>query len=347
MTSKQWEKLMAVLNGEVFEPVPVGFVIDSPWLPGWAGISTLDYFSSEQMWFEANLKAVRQFPDIMFLPGFWAEFGMCTEPSAFGSKCSWQENELPYAHKIITDIQDIHSLSKPNPKTDGLLPLVLNRLKHYQGQIEQAGHAIKFAVSRGPLNVASFLAGSTEFLMAIRTNPDETHRLLEIVTDFIIDWLELQAGTFASIDGIFILDDIVGFLGEEDFKEAALPYLRRIFQSLDVTVKFFHNDAPGLICAPYLPQIGVNLFNFSFQHNLAQMKELTNPDKSGLTLLGNIPTRNVLAAGTPEDVRNSVKAALESVSDKSRIILSCGGGMPPDVSTENIEALLSAAGWKK
>lgn len=249
MTSKQWEKLMAVLNGQVFEPVPVGFVIDSPWLPGWAGISTLDYFSSEQMWFEANLKAVRQFPDIMFLPGFWAEFGMCTEPSAFGAKCSWPENELPYADKIIADIQDVHSLCKPNPKTDGLLPLVLNRLKHYQGQIEQAGHAIRFAVSRGPLNVASFLAGSTEFLMAIRTNPDETRKLLGIVTDFIIDWLELQARTFPSIDGIFILDDIVGFLGEEDFKEASLPYLRRIFQSLDVTVKFFHNDAPTFLSA--------------------------------------------------------------------------------------------------
>ncbi|MFB0554655.1 MAG: uroporphyrinogen decarboxylase family protein [Phycisphaerae bacterium] len=335
---------MAVLNGEVIEPIPVGFVIDSPWLPGWAGMSTIDYFSSEQMWFEANLKAVRQFPDIMFLPGFWAEFGMCTEPSAFGSKCSWQENELPYADKIITDIQDIHSLCKPNPKTDGLLPFVLNRLKHYQVQIEQAGHAIKFAVSRGPLNVASFLTGSTEFLMAIRTNPDQTRRLLEIVTDFIIDWLELQNRTFPSIDGIFILDDIVGFLGEEDFKEAALPYLERIFQSLDVDVKFFHNDAPGLVCAPYLPQVGVNLFNFSFQHTLTQMKELTNTDKSGLTLLGNIPTRDVLASGTPEDVHSSVKAALESVSDKSRIILSCGGGMPPDVSTENIEAFLSATG---
>jgi len=344
MKPEQWDKLLAVINGELIEPVPVGFVIDSPWLPGWAGISTIDYFSSEQMWFEANLKAVRQFPDIIFLPGFWAEFGMCTEPSAFGSKCSWQENELPYAHKIISDIQDIHSLSKPNPKTDGLLPLVLNRLKHYQGKIEQAGHAIKFAISRGPLNVASFLAGSTEFLMAIRTNPDETHRLLKIVTDFIIDWLELQAETFASIDGIFILDDIVGFLGKEDFKEAAMPYLERIFRSLDVAVKFLHNDAAGLICAPYLPQIGVNLFNFSFQHTLAQMKELTNNE---VTLLGNIPTRDVLSAGTPEDVRNSVKAALESVSDKSRIILSCGGGLPPDVSTENLEAFLSAAGWKK
>ena len=344
MTTEQWEKLLAVINGEPVEPLPVGFIIDSPWLPGWVGMSTIDYFSNEQMWFEANLKAVRRFPDVMFLPGFWAEFGMCTEPSAFGAKCSWQENELPYADKIITDIQAADSLGKPNPKTDGLLPFVLNRLKHFQGQIEQAGHAIRFAVSRGPLNVASFLMGSTEFLMAIRTNPTETHKLLGIVTDFIIDWLELQARTFPSIDGIFILDDIVGFLGENDFTETALPYLKRIFQSPDATVRFFHNDAAGLICAPYLAQIGVNLFNFSYQHTLAQMKGLTS---NAVTLLGNIPTREVLAAGTPDDVRNSVKTILDSVKDKSRIILSCGGGMPPDVSTENIDAFLSAVRRKK
>jgi uroporphyrinogen decarboxylase len=69
------------------------------------------------------------------------------------------------------------------------------------------------------------------------------------------------------------------------------------------------------------------------------MKKLTN---NAVTLLGNIPTRDVLAAGTPDEVCGSVKTALESVSDKSRIIMSCGGGVPPDVSTENIEAFLSA-----
>jgi uroporphyrinogen decarboxylase len=344
MTSEQWNKLLAVINGELTEPLPVGFIIDSPWLPGWAGISTLDYFSSEQIWFEANLKAVRKFPDVIFLPGFWAEFGMCTEPSAFGAKCSWQDDELPYADKIIANIQAADSLGKPNPPKDGLLPFVLNRLKHYQGQIEREGHSIRFAISRGPLNVASFLAGSTEFLMAIRTDPEQVHKLLYTITDFIIDWLELQTRTFASIDGILVLDDIVGFLGEDDFKETALPYLERIFQSFETSVKFFHNDAAGLVCAPYLPRIGVNLFNFSFQHTLAEMKELTN---NAVTLLGNIPTRDVLAAGTPEDVRSSVKTTIDSVSDKSRIVLSCGGGMPPDVSTENIDALLSAVGQVK
>ncbi len=339
MTNEQWEKLQLVIAGELLDPLPVAFIIDSPWLPGWAEMTTLDYFTSERLWFEANLKAIRRFPNVIFLPGFWAEFGMCTEPSAFGAKCTWQEKELPFAGKTITDIQDVHSLDKPNPKNDGLLPFILNRLKHYRSQIEKSGHGIKFAVSRGPLNVATFLMGTTEFLMAIRTNPDEAHKLLDIITDFIIDWLELQAETFASIDGILILDDIVGFLGDDDFKQAALPYLKRIFQSLQVSVKFFHNDAPGLICAPYLAEMGVNLFNFSHDHGLDQMRELT---KNSVTLLGNIPPRDVLAAGTPEDVRSSVKSALDSVTDKSRIIPSCGGGMPPDVSTENLEAFLSA-----
>jgi len=342
MRQEQWDKLLAVINGEVIEPLPVGFIIDSPWLPGWAGISALDYYSSEQMWFEANLKAVQRFQDVIFLPGFWSEFGMCTEPSAFGAKCSWQLNEMPFADKIIADIKEAGSLKKPNPKKDGLLPFTLNRLKHYEGQIEQQGHSIKFAVSRGPQNIASFLAGNTEFLMAIRTNPDEVHQLLGTITNFIIDWLELQINTFPSIDGVFILDDIVGFLGEQDFKQTALPYLQRIFKSFDVAVRFFHNDAAGLVCAPFLTEMGVNLFNFSFQHSLGEMKKLTN---NAITLLGNIPTRDVLAAGSPDDVRNSVKAAIDSVEDKSRIIISCGGGMPPDVSTENIEAFLSAAGY--
>ncbi len=342
MTNEQWDRLLSVIKGEPVEPIPVGFIIDSPWLPGWAGYSVLAYFANDKIWFDCNLKALCRFPDIIFLPGFWAEFGMCTEPSAFGSKCRWQENELPFAEKIITNIEDVHSLSKPDPQTDGLLPFVLRRLKHHQDRIEQEGHFIRFAVSRGPLNIASFLMGTTEFLLAVRTNPDQSHKLLEIITQFTIDWLRLQKETFPSIDGIFILDDIVGFCGEDDFKKMALPYLGRIFQSLDVGIRFFHNDAAGLVCAPYLAEMGVNLFNFSFEHSLAEMKNLTG---NRITLLGNIPTRDVLAAGAPEDVRSAIKAALDPVEDKSRIILSCGGGMPGGVPTENISAFLPAAGY--
>lgn len=340
MTNEQWEKLLAVLGGERVDPLPVGFIIDSPWLPGWAGQTVLDYYSSDRKWLDANLKAVRTFPDILFLPGFWSEYGMCTEPSAFGTKCRWEENALPYADKIIRSIDDIATIDRPNPRTDGLLPFVLRRLQLHQAAIEEAGHRIRFAVARGPLNIATFLMGTTEFLMALRTDPEPIAKLLTLIADFAVDWLRLQKECFPSIEGIFVLDDIVGFLGDADFRQSAMPYLKRIFGCLDVPVRFFHNDAQGLVCAPYLAEMGVNLFNFAFEHSLGEMRQRAG---DSVTLLGNIPPRDVLAQGTPEEVTSRVHAALDSVDDRRRIILSCGGGMPPDVPTENVRAFLLAA----
>jgi uroporphyrinogen decarboxylase len=86
MRDEQWGMLKDILNGEAVSPRPVGFVIDSPWLPNWYGCTILDYFSNDELWLSANMKAVNEFKDIMFLPGFWSEFGMCTEPSAFGAR---------------------------------------------------------------------------------------------------------------------------------------------------------------------------------------------------------------------------------------------------------------------
>jgi uroporphyrinogen decarboxylase len=62
-----------------------------------------------------------------------------------------------------------------------------------------------------------------------------------------------------------------------------------------------------------------------------------------LTILGNIPPRDVLAKGSPADVRAAVQKLLGETPDKSKLILSCAGGMPPGVSTENIRAFIEAA----
>ena len=50
MTDGEWEILRAVIEGERVEPLPAGLIIDSPWLPNWAGMSILDNFASEPMW---------------------------------------------------------------------------------------------------------------------------------------------------------------------------------------------------------------------------------------------------------------------------------------------------------
>ncbi|MEJ2108687.1 MAG: uroporphyrinogen decarboxylase family protein [Acidobacteriota bacterium] len=344
MNDSQWDTLISVIRGEKLSSPPTGFIIDSPWLPNWAGHTILDYFTDQQIFFQANLKAIQTFPDTIFLPGFWSEYGMCTEPSAFGAVSMWEENEFPFAGKIIHSPEDLNRIEKPNPRKDGLLPFVIKRLEHLKPEIEKSGHRIRFAVARGPLNIASFLMGATEFMTALKTDPEPMHRLLRIITDFLEEWIAVQREHFPSIDGILVLDDIVGFISRNDFEVFGLPYLKKVF-SEDVTVKFFHNDAPCKASAPYLPEIGINLLNFGIQHTLAEMKEWTGPD---MTLLGNIPPRDVLASGTPEDVRSSTEELLDGLQDHTRLIVSCGGGMPPDVPTQNIRALIDTTNeWKR
>lgn len=338
MNDQQWNTLVTAVRGETLRPLPTAFIIDSPWLPNWAGHTILNYFTDDCVFLNDNLTAIRAFPETIFLPGFWSEFGMCTEPSAFGSVSMWGEDEFPFAKKVLHSPAEVERLEKPDPRRHGLLPFVIKRLQHLQPEIEGAGHRIRFAVARGPLNIASFLMGTPEFLEATRTDPELMHRLLDIITDFLVDWVAYQREVFPSIDGIMLLDDIVGFISRRDFEAFGLPYLRRVYNA-DVTVKFFHNDAPCKASAPLLEAAGINLLNFGVQHTLADMKNWTG---NRICLLGNVPPRDVLAEGTPEDVKRSVAEILIPLEDRSHLIVSCGGGMPPHAPTDNIRALICA-----
>jgi len=336
MTNKQWETLKAIVNGKKTEQSVTGFIIDCPWLPQWYGISILDYFSNDELWLKANLKAIETFPDVVFLPGFWSEYGMCTEPSAFGAKSVFFHDEFPFANKLIETSEDIEKLTLPNPATDGLLPFMLNRSVKARPAIESAGHQIRFSVSRGPLNIASFLMGTTEFLTTMMMDPDAVHKLLRIITDFLKDWHKLQHDTIDSIDGILMLDDIVGFLGEDEFKEFAYPYLKELYDTND-SIKLFHNDADCTQSVKYYPELGINLYNPGIHMTLTELREVTG-DK--MAILGNIPPRDVLAAASPAKVKAAAQALKAEAAGFNKMIFSCAGGMPPAVSTENIQAFI-------
>ncbi|MBN2763441.1 MAG: hypothetical protein JXR41_10145, partial [Bacteroidales bacterium] len=225
------------------------------------------------------------------------------------------------------------------PESDGLLPFMLNRLKLNRSKIEAMGHSIRFSISRGPLNIAAHLMGTTEFLMSMMTDPERIHKLLKLITEFLIEWHDLQKKTIDSIDGILVLDDLIGFIGADQFVEFALPYLKQLFNR-NVAVKFLHNDAQWQSSTEFLPEAGVNIFNMAYDASLNELKTLT---KNKITMLGNIPPRDVLAKGSVEDIRNAVTELVESLSDRSKVILSCGGGMPPEVTTEQVRAFIETA----
>jgi uroporphyrinogen decarboxylase len=168
--------------------------------------------------------------------------------------------------------------------------------------------------------------------------PDRIHKLLTIINDFLIEWHEIQRKTIPTIDGMLVLDDVVGFIGQDEFKEFGLPYLKKLYDA-PVSVKFFHNDAECAASAAYYSEIGINLYNPGIQMTVNEIKELT---QNKITILGGLPPRDVLASASPEVVKQETEKLLLELKNKNRFILSCAGGMPMGVSTENINAMLSA-----
>ena len=61
-----------------------------------------------------------------------------------------------------------------------------------------------------------------------------------------------------------------------------------------------------------------------------------------VVLVGDIPPRDVLAQGSPEQIAENLSKQMQGLDDKTRILFSCGGGMPPGVSSENIRAFIQA-----
>jgi uroporphyrinogen decarboxylase len=340
MTDEQWDSLLRVIDGELLSPPPIAFLVDGPWYCGVSNCRLMDYFLDNQVWLRANLAAAAQFPDITWLPGFWSEFGMISNPPSFGAKCVWPEEGFPTCEPALRTCMDVDGLQQPNVRTDGLLPLLIQKTKQCLGAIEAAGHRIRFACSHGPITIASYLLGHNEFFLACRTEPDAINRLLEVTTQFVIDWLVCQKQEFPSIDGVLILEDLMGFVGEEDFQRLVLRRMQKIFDAVPVSVRFLHNDAFGLITARHLAAMHVNLFNFSFEHSIQEIRQLAG---EGITLMGNVPPRDVLGQGTVEDVRRSVTELLESIPDWQRVILSAGGFTPGAFTQHKIEAFRRAA----
>jgi uroporphyrinogen decarboxylase len=78
MTDQTWQLLLKVINGEKVNPLPLGFYYRQSRLPGWRTASTfLDYYSNDELWLKANLKAVREIPGGIFFAGILGEWCVC------------------------------------------------------------------------------------------------------------------------------------------------------------------------------------------------------------------------------------------------------------------------------
>lgn len=181
-----WERFAAVARGEPADSIPVALIVDSPWLPGYASIDTLDYFLREDEWLRINLGLLERFPDVTWIPGFWVEYGMAVEPSAFGARIVWHHDQPPSIEPVRGGLAALANLEPADPQRHGLMPLVLQRYADAERRLLPEGIGVKMVAARGPLAVAAWLLGVTELMIALKTEPDAITRLLNTLTTTIL-----------------------------------------------------------------------------------------------------------------------------------------------------------------
>jgi uroporphyrinogen decarboxylase len=334
-----WERFLCAARGGKPERVPVALIVDSPWMPGFAGMHTLDFFLDTRLWLDTHLALLSRFPDVVFLPGFWVEYGMANEPSAFGARVVWHADSPPSLRALTIPPAEWAHLPRPDPETDGLMPLVLRRIERLEKGRLPEPHRIRFAAARGPLAVAAHVLGTTTFLEATAAEPEATAAALDVFTDTAIAFLRAQLARLREPLGILLLDDIPGMLSPRGFDRMAFPFLQRVFDAFPGLLRIYHNDTP---CAHLLPRIGqlhCEVWNFSHELDLAAVRAAA----PRMALLGNVAPLATLVRGTPEQVYREARACVEKGAPGGGFILSAGGGLSPGTPAENIDALVRAA----
>jgi uroporphyrinogen decarboxylase len=340
MLPAQWDTFKRAVRREKLDEIPMALIVDSPWIPGYLDIKHMDYYLDPEVWFDANLKVYEEFPEIIFVPGWWMEYGMAAEPSILGAKIKFWQDNTPSEYHTLYRLEDIDNFPEYEVDADAFAAMTLHRIRMQRQRILDTGHILPMVTARGPLCTAGFVRGTTHFMIDLVEDPKGAHRLIDLCTRVVIDWLKAQQDAMGDgVEGIFILDDIVGFINEEHYQEFAHPYLKRICDAFPQDwVKLYHNDAEVDACLDHLPDAGFNVLNWGKQKDIREVKRRVG---DRMVLMGNVNPLEIAVRGDEDEVREATLDVLEGAEGEG-IILSVGGGTSPGMPRQNIRAMLDA-----
>ncbi len=195
--------------------------------------------------------------------------------------------------------------------------------------------------SDGPFGVAGDLMGQTELFTACYERPDFVRELLRIVTDKLIEYLDfcweeeqLPARDFAWTD------DLAVNLSAEMYRDLVLPEEKRLRFHFDGWLSLHMCGKSDHLLEIFRDDLAIHeLQGFGYQVSLDRIAEVMG---GRVVLIGNIDPM-LIHSGTPEQVREATRIAIEKLAPYRGYIVQDGNNIPPGSPLENINAMTEAA----
>ncbi|MBN1286783.1 MAG: hypothetical protein JXB47_15395 [Anaerolineae bacterium] len=195
--------------------------------------------------------------------------------------------------------------------------------------------------SDGPFGVAGDVMGQTELFLACHERPDFVRELLRIITDKLIAYLDfcLEEEQIKTRD-LAWTDDLAVNLSAAMYRDLVLPEEKRLRFHFDGWAMLHMCGKTDHLLEIFRDDLQIHEYQgFGWQVDLDHIGAVMG---GRVVLLGNI-NPVLVRNGTPEQVREATRHAIEKLASYKGYIVQDGNNIPPGAPVENINAMTEAA----
>jgi uroporphyrinogen decarboxylase len=253
-------------------------------------------------------------------------------PEALGVGLHFEEGRGPIIHRPIRSAKDIKSLPSPDSTK---LEFVAAGIRN----IKATDNIPLIGFCGAPFTVASYMieGGSSRDLKKTKQwmfkNPEEFHSLLRLITQWSIEYLNMQIN--AGVNAIQIFDSWANTLAFPQFKEFSLSYLSQILSGLKKSIPTILFCKGSSVFGKELASINPSAISLDWNCDIGNMRQQIS---AKVALQGNLDP-DVLYSSS-HGIKREVNRILDRMREDKGFIFNLGHGIHPDIPEESVEVLV-------
>lgn len=295
---------------------------------------------------EVTLQPLRRFP----LDAAILFSDILTVPDAMGLGLYFVEGEGPKFERPIRSHDDIARLAVPD--MDRELRYVTDAVRTIRRELDDGTGQSRVPLigfSGSPWTLACYMVegGGSDNYSKVKSlalnDPAAMHKLLDVVTDAVIAYLDAQRQ--AGAQALQVFDTWGGVLSPSMYREFSLRYLKRIAQELprgdDKTPLILFGKGNGA----YLEELAASGTEAVGVDWTVELGDAARRTGGKVALQGNLDPVTLYAQ--PDAIRREVGRALDDYAagnggSREGHVFNLGHGMSPDMSPDHVAALVAA-----
>lgn len=300
---------------------------------------------AQQNWGE-HYKSIKALVDLFSPDIVFPLMDLSVEANALGRYTIFPREDSATVPKDKFNIEEIEKISNINLSFDSRVIGYVETLKLIR--IGLPNNVIRGAYVTGPYTLSGLMMGADEAAIASVVKKDELHKLCDLATSKILEYVRLLISAGAEI--ICVLEPMAVMLSPQQFFEFSASYIKQIA----VTCKYngvntiYHTCGNTMRLIDKMVESEVNGISLDSKEAGVMLPEVAKTVPENVVVIGNISPATTMLFGKPEDIKREATELMESMKQYPNFVLSTGCDLPQETPIENIRTFMETGRrWRK